>query len=78
MPIDGNTPPTFPYYASSATTGYAQLLNLPLSPTNDSGMIGKIDDRNYMIRADTMYNLLQNSSYPILNIDQVIPVREQY
>ncbi len=59
MPIDGTSGgPTFPYYASSATTGYAQLLNLPVSTTNDSGMVGKIDDRNYMIRADTMYNLL--------------------
>lgn len=58
MPIDGNTPPVFPYYASSTTANYAQLLSLPISPANDSGMIGKIDDRNHMIRADTMYNLL--------------------
>lgn len=59
MPIDGTTGgPAWPYYSTTINANYAQSLTLPIDPANDSGMIGKVDDRNYMVRSDNMYNLL--------------------
>ena len=76
MPIDGHATPVYPYYSPTVTADHAQAMTLPVSVTNDSGMISKVDDRNYLVRSDNMYNLLQNTSYPIINIDQTINVRE--
>ena len=53
-------------------------MTLPLAVTNDSGMVGKIDDRNFRIKSDSVYNLLQNTTYPLLTIEQKINVREIY
>lgn len=69
MPIDGTATPAFPYYSSTANSYYAQALTLPIPSTNDSGMLGKVDDRLYRVKADNVYNFLQNTSYPLLNID---------